>query len=58
MRMAIPIVAEAFFTSWTNMLGKRAASEEDMKAFNTRLLYIEDFISKNGNDKSPFLMGT
>ncbi len=40
------------------MLAKRAYVEEDMKAFNNRLMYIEDFIAKNGNDKSPFLMGT
>ena len=58
MRMAIPLVAEAFFASWTTMLGKRAASEDDMKAFNSRLTYIEDYIGKNGNSKSPFLLGT
>ncbi len=58
MRMAVPLVAEAFFTSWTAMLGKRAASEDDMKAFNSRLTNIEDFIGKHGNDKSPFLLGT
>jgi len=58
MRMAVPNVAEAFFTSWTSMLAKRVASEDDMKAFNSKLQNIEDFITKNGNDKSHFLMGT
>ncbi len=37
MRFSIPLVAEAFFTSWTTMLGKRASSDDDIKAFNTRL---------------------
>lgn len=58
MRMAIPPVAESFFASWVTMLGKRAYVEEDMKVFNNRLQFIEDYIAKNGNDKSPFLMGT
>ena len=58
MRISIPLVAEAFFASWMAMLGKRAASEDDMKAFNSRLTYIEDYIGKHGNDKFPFLLGT
>ncbi len=46
MRMAIPL-AEALFTAWTAMLGKRVYVEDDMKVFNDKLGKLEDFMKSH-----------